>query len=119
VIRADVRPDIALLDPGLPGISGPHTLVFSGRRLTVNGERVYLSPKERQLLELLARHRDRTFSKRDLARHIFADDDFPPKSLDVYITRARRLLHFASGGATFIKTVWDIGYRFGEVDAAD
>ncbi|MCK9517834.1 MAG: winged helix-turn-helix domain-containing protein, partial [Dehalococcoidia bacterium] len=82
------------------------------RRVTVDGERVELTPKEFELLALLARHPGRPFSRDELLDRIWSNDyEVTDRTVDTHVLRLRKKL---GGHAEVIETVWGIGYRFQE-----
>jgi two-component system, cell cycle response regulator CtrA len=94
-------------------------LEFNRSWLKINGARVLLGGFELGIVELLARRRGEIFSKEQLCAHLNrkgADPSF--KIVDVYISRARKIMASHSAGHQFIETVWGEGYRFGEPKSA-
>jgi DNA-binding response OmpR family regulator len=93
--------------------AAPFQLVFKGDRLRIEGERVHLSAAEVRLLEHLARRRGEVVGRAALYRHLFPErDEVLTKALDVYVTRARRILRGPALGHNFIRTLWGEGYTF-------
>ncbi|MBX7110776.1 MAG: response regulator transcription factor [Dehalococcoidia bacterium] len=73
-----------------------------------DGERVELAPTEWRLLEFLARHRGRTFSRGAILAGVWGYDEEPVESnVDLYVHYLRRKL----GAASPIRTVRGVGYR--------
>lgn len=76
----------------------------------VNGQRVRLTQKEYDLLELLWTHKGVTLSKEMILRHLYGGTYEPGhKVIDVFICRIRKKLQ-AIIGEDPIKTVWGRGY---------
>jgi two-component system cell cycle response regulator CtrA len=91
-------------------------LEFDTGHLSIDGARVYLTRKEVLLLEHLARRRGETVAFEELFALLHPEmGAFLPRALDVYIVHARRILKSATGGHSFIETVWRKGYRFADV----
>src|SRR5271156_2562908 len=77
----------------------------------VNGARVPLTSKEFQILELLSLRKGRPVSKEMFLNHLYGGMDEPDaRMIDVFICKLRKKLANASGGRTYIKTVWAQGY---------
>lgn len=77
----------------------------------VNGQPVYLTSKEYQMLELLALRKGTTVSKEMFLNHLYGGRDEPElKIIDVFICKLRKKLVNASGGKDYIETVWGRGY---------
>jgi DNA-binding response OmpR family regulator len=72
---------------------------------------VRLTPKEFELLWLLASESGRVFHREELIEQLWGPDVFiHSRAVDVHITRLRRKLKTASD-SSIIETVWGIGYR--------
>ncbi len=88
-------------------------------RVSRRGEAVALTPKEFELLLLLARHPGRTFSRDELLETLWgADFDGYGHTVNTHINRLRRKLESDPAHPTCIETVWGVGYRFAEADEA-
>lgn len=63
------------------------------RILTIENEEIKLSPKEAQLLELLALNVNELISREMALKKIWGSDDyFTARSMDVYVTKLRKIL---------------------------
>ncbi len=81
------------------------------KSVAVDGERVYLTGKEYQMLELLALRKGTTLSKEVFLNNLYGGMEEPdPKIIDVFICKLRKKLANASGGTDYIETVWGRGY---------
>ncbi len=90
------------------------------KAVEVNGARVYLTPKEYQMLELLSLRKGMTLSKEMFLNHLYCGIDDPEmKIIDVFICKLRKKLANASGGKDYIQTVWGRGYMMREQGEAD
>jgi len=88
---------------------------LDNKSVAVNGERVYLTGKEYQMLELLALRKGTTLSKEVLLNNLYGGMDEPElKIIDVFICKVRKKLANASGGKDYIETVWGRGYMLRE-----
>ena len=77
----------------------------------IGGQRVYLTSKEYQMLELLALRKGSTLTKEMFLNHLYGGMDEPEmKIIDVFICKLRKKLLIASGGKNYIETVWGRGY---------
>ena len=78
----------------------------------VDGERIPLSVKEYQILELLALRRGATLSKEVFLNHLYngLDEEPEPKIIDVFVCKLRKKLAAASSARDPIETVWGQGY---------
>lgn len=90
------------------------TVEPTGKNVTVQGERVHLSGKEYEVLELLISRKDSTFTKEAILNHLYGGMDEPElKIVDVFICKVRNRLREA-GAEDIIETVWGRGYRASE-----
>ena len=80
----------------------------------VNEEPVSLTPKEFDLLWVLAFSEKRVFSRDELLKKVWGYDYFgDQRTVDTHIKSLRNKL--GDPAASYIKTVWGVGYKF-EVD---
>jgi two-component system phosphate regulon response regulator OmpR len=92
---------------------GPFVLDLSTRSLTRDGEPVALTTGEFSLLKALAQNPRQPMSRDKLmelarGRELESSD----RSIDVQVSRLRRLLGEESHAPRFIQTVWGFGYVF-------
>ena len=81
--------------------------------VTVNGEPVSMTATEFRLLEYLARHAGRVFTRDQLLDAVWQDTRFvTPRSVDVYIRRVREKIETNPEDPEFLRTVRGAGYRF-------
>ncbi|HEX6858861.1 MAG TPA: response regulator transcription factor [Caulobacteraceae bacterium] len=89
---------------------GPLTLGLDSRRVTVHGRPLHLTPKEYQLLELLALRKGSTMTKEMVLNHLYNGLDEPSaKIVDVFVCKLRKKLA-AAGAGDLVQTVWGRGY---------
>ena len=87
---------------------GGRTLLIAERRVTAAGQPdVELSPRECDLLEVLARRPQQVFTRKELLDRVFGDAD-TTGSVDTYVHYLRRKL-----GHDVVRTVRGSGYRLG------
>ncbi|MFN8209971.1 MAG: response regulator transcription factor [Bacteroidales bacterium] len=80
------------------------------RTLSFEGKEVKLSPKESQLLEMLALNPNALISREMALKKIWgADDYFTARSMDVYVTKLRRYL--ADDPSLVIKNIHGAGFQ--------
>ena len=78
---------------------------------------MHLTPKEFDLLTLLAAHPGQVFSREKLLDRIWGPDyQGDARTVDSHIKNLREKL---GDGAGLIVTVWGVGYRFAEVTDAE
>ena len=76
-----------------------------------DGRPVHLTGKEYQMLELLSLRKGTTLTKEMFLNHLYGGMDEPElKIIDVFICKLRKKLAQATGGETYIETVWGRGY---------
>ena len=89
------------------------------KTVEVGGQRVHLTGKEYQMLELLSLRKGTTLTKEMFLNHLYGGMDEPElKIIDVFICKLRKKLAAAAGGQNFIETVWGRGYVLRETDEA-
>lgn len=85
----------------------------SAMQLRVNGELLSTTATEFRLLEYLARHPGRVFSRDQLLDAVWGDARFvTPRSVDVYVRRIREKIESDPEEPQYLKTVRGAGYRF-------
>jgi two-component system, cell cycle response regulator CtrA len=85
------------------------------KSVEVNGQPVYLTAKEYQMLELLSLRKGTTLMKEMFLNHLYGGTNEPEqKIIDVFICKLRKKLSNASGGRDYIETVWGRGYMLRE-----
>ncbi len=82
-------------------------------QLRVHGELVTTTATEFRLLDYLARHPGRVFSRDHLLDAVWGDARFvTPRSVDVYVRRIREKIEFDAETPRYLKTMRGAGYRF-------
>ena len=118
-IHAVLRRRPTLEAPGAPA-KEPQTVTFGPfefdlalRRLTKDGEQIALTTGEFSMLKALVRHPRQPLSRDKLAQ-LARGREFEPfdRSLDVQISRLRKLLEPDPSQPRYIQTVWGVGYVF-------
>lgn len=92
---------------------GEYQLNLGNRSLTRNGEPVPLTTGEFAVLKAFARH-PRVPLSRDKLMELARGREYEvfDRSLDVQISRLRKLIEPDPGKPRFIQTVWGLGYVF-------
>ena len=81
------------------------------KTVEVSAQRVHLTGKEYQMLELLSLRKGTTLTKEMFLNHLYGGMDEPElKIIDVFICKLRKKLANASSGKNYIETVWGRGY---------
>jgi two-component system phosphate regulon response regulator PhoB len=82
--------------------------------LTVRGASVQTTATEFRLLDYLARHPGRVFSRDQLLDAVWRETAFvTPRSVDVYVRRLREKIERDPEQPQYLRTVRGAGYRFG------
>jgi DNA-binding response OmpR family regulator len=101
---------IAPEDPEKPLVWGTLVLNPAGHSATLGGLRLDLTAREFELVSLLVRHPNRTFTRDFLLDRVWGPDyEGLDRAVDTQMTRLRRKL--GAFGRT-IEAVWGVGYRF-------
>jgi two-component system cell cycle response regulator CtrA len=91
--------------------TGDLTVNLDTKTVEVAANRVHLTGKEYQMLELLSLRKGTTLTKEMFLNHLYGGMDEPElKIIDVFICKLRKKLSSASGGQNYIETVWGRGY---------
>lgn len=84
---------------------------LEAKTVDVDGVVLRVTSKEYQILELLALRRGATLTKEAFMNHLYGGMDEPEtKIIDVFICKLRKKLSEATGGQSYIETVWSRGY---------
>ena len=82
------------------------------RLIRIDGNPIGITEMEYRVLELLAFARNNVVTRAMLLKHLYrrSDDQPQPKIIDVFISKLRKKLRSASGGAEFIETIPQRGW---------
>ncbi len=112
-VQALLRRTGAATAPGVtapPTVIGPLQIDHFKREVRLDGRPVNVTPTELRVLEALATHPGRTFTRDELVARAFGPDyEGLERTVDVHITNLRR-----KTDATLIQTVHGLGYRLVE-----
>lgn len=93
-----------------PLLRGPLRIDLANHSVTLDGQEIDLTPKEFDLLALLAGHPGRAFSREFLLERLWGYNyDGFDRTVDTHIVRLRKKL---GPLGERIATVWGVGYRF-------
>lgn len=91
--------------------TGRISVNLDAKTVDVAGDTVHLTGKEYQMLELLSLRKGTTLTKEMFLNHLYGGMDEPElKIIDVFICKLRKKLAEATGGESYIETVWGRGY---------
>ena len=85
------------------------------RKILVNDQRIELSPKEFELLVLMASNPGRNYSRSELLNMIWGYNfEGYEHTVNSHINRLRAKIESDMANPTFILTTWGVGYKFNE-----
>jgi len=86
---------------------------ISSMTVRVDGRTVLTTVREFRLLEYLARHRGRVFTRDQLLDAVWKESSFvTPRSIDVFVRRLREKIEQDARHPRYLKTLRGVGYRF-------
>lgn len=119
------RADWGRTEASPPAESGVYThrdltIDRAKRSVTVRGKRVELTPKEFELLALLAEHPGKSYSRKDLLAQVWGYSfEGYEHTVTAHVNRLRSKIEPNFQHPVYILTTWGIGYRFAEADPSD
>ena len=128
----DARWDNGVLNPAFASLKAsgselPETLCGGRlavdpiqRLIRIDGHPIGITEMEYRVLELLAFARNNVVTRQMLLKHLYrrSDDQPQPKIIDVFISKLRKKLRSASGGAEFIETIPQRGWILRDMETA-
>lgn len=113
-VRAVLRRSDVPAEPAVPVLKIEDLEIDSGSmQVHVRGELITTTTTEFRLLDYLARHPGRVFSRDQLLDAVWGDSRFvTPRSVDVYVRRLREKIESEPDTPRFLKTLRGAGYRF-------
>jgi two-component system, cell cycle response regulator CtrA len=91
--------------------TGDITVNLDAKTVEVKGQRVHVTGKEYDILELLSLRKGTTLTKEVFLNHLYNGLDEPEsKIIDVFVCKLRKKLAVATNGREHIETVWGRGY---------
>ena len=91
-------------------------LVIDPRRheVSVEGRVILLTPKEFQILALLAESPGEVYTQEELVKNLWGDEyEKDSVSIPVYVRRIRKKIEKDPSNPQYLQTVWSVGYRLG------
>lgn len=99
---------------------GELTIDRRRRTVTVRGQKVELTPKEFDLLWVLASHVEYVFTREQLLYQVWQSDyEGDVDNVTVLVSRLRDKIEEDPSQPRFIKTVWGVGYKFSVPNRAE
>ena len=97
--------------------NGDLRMDFDNRRVSVAGKEINLTSKEFELLELLATHPGKVYSRSMLLQTVWGKD-YPGdvRTVDVHIRRLREKVEPNASEPVYVQTKWGVGYYFRQND---
>jgi two-component system cell cycle response regulator CtrA len=91
--------------------TGKLSVNLDTRVVEVDSQPLHLTGKEYGILELLSLRKGTTLTKEMFLNHLYGGMDEPElKIIDVFVCKLRHKLKAATGGDSYIETVWGRGY---------
>ena len=98
-------------------IIGDLTIEIAKRRVLLNGERIELTPKEFDLLYLLASHPGTTYTREQLLNILWGYQyNGYEHTVNSHINRLRTKIEKNLSDPKYILTSWGVGYRFNDIE---
>ena len=105
------RNKMLITDSRMSFAIGRYTFLPDELRLENKEQNIPLTQREKELLEFLCRHPNKVLKREEILSNVWGKNDFfLGRSMDVFITRLRKLLHGEPG--VTIETIHGVGYRF-------
>jgi len=109
MLKEDLRPNNELLRYGQLAIDQTR------RKVSKDGQRIELTPKEFDLLLLMASHPGRSYSRTQLLRQIWGYEfEGYEHTVNSHINRLRAKVEDDLSQPKYILTTWGVGYRFND-----
>lgn len=98
-------------------VAGSLEILLDSHQVFLGGSEVSLTPREYDILVLLASSPNRVFTKEEVFESIWGIDSLGETStIMVHINRLRAKIDKQFQGEEYIDTVWGVGYRFHKWD---
>ncbi|MBR6880849.1 MAG: response regulator transcription factor [Clostridiales bacterium] len=119
--RFDRKDDTESADDSADQASGSEVISYPGFSVdkvkyvvTVDGNEIYMPPKELELLFFLASNPNRVFTREQLLENVWGYDFYgESRTVDVHVKRIREKIENPDREQNWcIKTVWSKGYKF-------
>ena len=91
--------------------TGKLAVNLDARSVEIEGQPLHLTGKEYGIIELLSLRKGTTLTKDMFLNHLYGGVDEPElKIIDVFVCKLRKKLVGATGGDSYIETIWGRGY---------
>jgi two-component system, OmpR family, alkaline phosphatase synthesis response regulator PhoP len=98
-------------------VIGDIVIEVSKRRVKLNGNRIELTPKEFDLLLLLASHPGKTYTREQLLNILWGYQyNGYEHTVNSHINRLRSKIEKDLSNPSYILTSWGVGYRFNDIE---
>lgn len=88
----------------------------NGKAVYVDGKEVNLTPKEYEILKLLASAPGKVYSPTDIYRHVWKDEPYgADATVAVHIRHLREKIEINPNQPRYIKVVWGQGYKMDDI----
>jgi len=85
-------------------------------KIYVDGQETNLTNKEFELLKLLMLHPNKVYTKSQIYQEVWREEYMQDEStVQVHIRRLRKKIEADPANPVYIKTIWGIGYKLGEI----
>lgn len=102
-------------DPTRKIVIGELTIDPMRYEVFVRGQLVTVTPKEYQILTLMAEHPGRVFTREDLITYVWGEKfEMGSISIPVYIRHIREKIEQDPSNPILLQTVWRFGYKLGD-----
>jgi two-component system alkaline phosphatase synthesis response regulator PhoP len=109
--RMEGRP--AQIEPGRTFSHKELSIDFHKYEVMVRGKKIALSPIEMKLLFFLAKNHGRVYTRDQLLGQIWGEEVYvTPRTVDVHVSRLRKLIEVDVQRPDYIVTVTSVGYKF-------
>jgi DNA-binding response OmpR family regulator len=96
--------------------NGDLTIIPNERKVLVKKEEIHLTPKEYDLLYLLAQNPEQVFPRESLLEKIWGYDYFgDTRTVDMHVQRIRKKIGDHSSSPKYLQTVFGVGYKIRRV----
>jgi DNA-binding response OmpR family regulator len=94
--------------------NGDLIIDFEKREVKKNGVPVKLTPSEYDILHVLIKHSQKTFSREELINIVLGMEfDGYDRTIDTHIKNLRKKIEVGNNGFKYVITIHGIGYKFG------
>lgn len=111
-VKAVLRRQAGAIESGSPKAAAGLVIEAGAYRAELDGIKLELTPVEFRLLETLAAHPGRVFSRAQLLEHLYDDHRVvSDRTVDSHVKNLRRKLAAAAPDRDLVQSVYGVGYR--------